>query len=288
MDYSDVFKKACLIQLSTSIWQGTRMLEPSIMERLGSDWLKGQKLLVNPELLGPIKTAAHQARNTVCKFSLPFPITSLYLTPKESLTIIDGELQNFKDRFYHKVDEFCGVYKDARDEAKGILGTLFNEADYPVNIREKFRFQWRYLVLEVPGKSKILTPEIYEREKQKFQEMMDETRELAMTALREEFGEIVHGLVGQLNGTAPKTLKSTMFNKLREFIDELETRNIFSDEKLSELAQQAKSVIAGVSPYGLKYHGTVQNKVKDEMNILKSAIDQAIEDLPKRRIRMAV
>ena len=43
------------------------------------------------------------------------------------------------------------------------------------------------------GKSTVLPLKIYEREKEKFQSMMDETREIASSALREEFAKIVKG-----------------------------------------------------------------------------------------------
>ena len=85
METKEVFQKACLLQLSTSVWTSSRMLEQAIMERIGTnaDWLRGRKFLINPELLGPINTTTHQARSLVQKHALPFPITSIYLVPKE-------------------------------------------------------------------------------------------------------------------------------------------------------------------------------------------------------------
>ena len=147
MDYEQIFKKACLMQLSTSVWMGSRMLEHSVMERVGSnaDWLRGRKFLINPELLGPIHTSAHQARNLVQKHSLPFPITGIYLVPKDSLSIVDERLQDYKARFWTKVAEFETMYEPAREEAKKVLGELFNESDYPADISGKFKFEWRYL-----------------------------------------------------------------------------------------------------------------------------------------------
>jgi hypothetical protein len=289
-NYKDVFQKACLIQLSSSHWQGSRMLDQGVMEKLGdnSAWLRGRKYLINPELLGPIRTAVHQARNMVQKFSLPFPITSLYLIPKESLAVVDERLQAYKNRFWEKVAEFEAVYEPAREEARISLGELFNEADYPINIASKFKFDWRFLVLTVPSKSKILTPEIYEREKEKFQTLMEETREMAMIALREEFAQIIHFLVDRLsnNGGKPKTLNGSMFNKLHEFIEDMSTRNIFEDERLTELCEQARSVIGGISPYGLKYNETMREKIRGEMAVLQEAINTAIEDMPRRKIRL--
>jgi hypothetical protein len=292
MDYTDVFQKACLIQLSTSVWQGCCKLEESVLKRLGenSNWLKGSKDLVNQELLGPVRKIAGQARTEIRKYSLPFPINSVYLISKEALTKVDENLQTYKQEFWDRVQDFEVLFEMAKEEAQGYLGDLYNEADYPMDISQKFRFEWRFLTLDIPGKSTLLPPEIYEREKEKFQSMMDETRELAISALREEFGQIVNRLTDKLNkdSTQPKVIKSSMFKKLREFLDDFGTRNIFEDDLLVELSQQARDLIEGVSTDRVKPNDIMLQRIKNEMNQLRSAIDDAIEDMPRRKIRMAV
>ena len=291
-DYTDIFQKACLIQLSTSVWQGCCKLDESVLKRIGenSEWLKGSKDLVNQDLLSPIRKCAGQARTAILKYSLPFPINSVYLISKEALSMIDEKLQEYKQQFWDKVRDFELLFEIAKEEAMGYLGDLYNEADYPIDITRKFRFEWRFLTMDVPGKSTVLPPEIYEREKEKFQSMMDETRELAISALREEFAKTVNGLTEKLNkdSTQPRVIKSSMFNKMREFLDGFGTRNIFEDEVLVELSQQAKALIEGVSPDGIKKNDIMLQKIKNEMNELKFAIDSAIEDMPRRKIRMAV
>ena len=47
-----------------------------------------------------------------------------------------------------------------------------------------------------------MSPEVYEREKKKFEEMMDETRNMAAITLREEFADIIAGLVDKLNSNS--------------------------------------------------------------------------------------
>ena len=159
----NIFQKACLMQLQSSVWQGSRMIESSLMESLGqnSDWVKARKRLINPELLGPIKTAVHQARNNIQKHALPFPITSLYLIPKESIATVNEAMTHFKERFWEKVDKFETHYEEAREEARDVLGELWNETDYPDDITRKFNFEWRFLVLDVPANSGLLPPEVY-------------------------------------------------------------------------------------------------------------------------------
>ncbi len=292
-DYKDIFNRACLIQLSSSVWQSSRVLNQKVLaQKIGQDneWLRGRKFLINPELLGPIKTAVQQARKTVQKYSLPFPITSIYLIPKESLAQIDERLQYFKDRFWDKVQDFEALYDVGREEAAAVLDDLFNESDYPTDIIQKFKFDWRYFELSTPGKSKILSPEVYQREKEKFMNLMDETRELSMTALREEFSGVVTNLVDRLtnNNGKPKVISSGMFNKLHEFLDDFSTRNIFEDEKLIELTEEAKSVVSGISPYGLKYNDVMRKQIANGMTNLSEAIADAIEDMPRRKLKMAV
>jgi hypothetical protein len=78
-NFTDVFSKACLIQLSTSVWQGCCKLDRNVLERVGdnSNWLKGSKDLVNQDLLAPVRKIANQARHELRKHALPFPIKSV-------------------------------------------------------------------------------------------------------------------------------------------------------------------------------------------------------------------
>ena len=83
-EYDDVFQRACLIQLSTAVWQGSRQIDQHLLEKINanSDWLRGRKYLIDPEILMPVRTIAGQARNAVAKYSYSFPIPSVYLIPK--------------------------------------------------------------------------------------------------------------------------------------------------------------------------------------------------------------
>ena len=291
MDHRNVFKEAVLIQLATSCWVGTKTLQKGVVSNIGnSHWLRAKKLLVNPELLGAIKTVIHKSRQCIQRHSLPFPMPGLYLVPKDRIDEVDGELDYLKNEFFGKVNAFLCHYEVAREEAKIALGELFNESDYPMDIASKFRFDWRFLLLDIPDKASVLSPGIYEREKRKFEALMEETRELSIVALREEFGQIVQHLVERLtgNGDGPKTMRSDMTRKLNDFLADFGDKNLFEDQKLSELVEQAKEIVNGVdTPYALTYNEPLRQRFTTEMTHLKDSIDAAIEELPRRRIRFA-
>ena len=124
MENLSVFDRACLIQLSTSVWQGSRMIDPSLMQRVNnnSDWLRGRKYLIDPELLAPVRLVAGRARKLVQKHALPFPIQSVYLIPKDSLGAIDDRLNELKTTFRAEVLRFENQYIDARCQAREMLG----------------------------------------------------------------------------------------------------------------------------------------------------------------------
>ena len=293
MSEPNIFQQACLLQLSTSCWQGEKTLESSVIESKFTDeqsqWLSGRKFLVSPESLAPVKAVVSRARVFIDKLALPFPVKGLTLVPKETLTRIDDGLEGIRKEFLSAVSEFIAGYENERREAEKSLGELFNVADYPVDIRSKFKFEWRFLTLDVPGKSRILPPEVYEREKAKFQVMMEETRELAVSALREEFAGLVRHMLDRLSGDngKPKRFKSSMIDRMQDFVSGFEDRNLFNDEGLADLVDQAKAIVSGVSPESLREDPGLRQRISLEMVEIKDAIDNALEDLPRRKIRLA-
>ncbi|UCF94484.1 MAG: hypothetical protein JSW39_10100 [Desulfobacterales bacterium] len=118
---------------------------------------------------------------------------------------------------------------------------------------------------------------------------MEETRELAISALRGESVRIVGRLVEKQDkdSASTKVIQSSMFNKLRDFPDDFCTRNIFEDDVLVELLEQPRELIESVCPDNIKKNDVTRQRIKNEMNELKSAIDAAIKDMPRRKIRMA-
>ncbi len=291
MNDENVFQKACLVQLSTGCWQGMTALGSSLMERIGnSEWLKGAKVLVDPDCLSSVRSALSKARTYLAKNALPFPIHGLILVPKETLSRIDETLCQIKSEFEVEVSKFIGNYEEEREKARQSLGPLFSDADYPIDVRQKFRFEWRFITMDVPGKSGILSPELYEREKEKFQALMSETRELAISALREEFAGIVRHMVERLSGEEdgkPKRFQASMLEKMGEFLDSFGDRNLFDDDKLAELVDHARDVVSGLSTSELRQDANLRRYIADEMNQLRVAVDGALEDLPRRKIRMA-
>lgn len=291
VDASDMFDRACLLQLHVRMWQGNKVVAPSVMSRLGdADWLKGRKQLVDPEHLASVRAVASRARGVLKKRALPFPIQGLTLVPKETIQGIESELVLIRDDFWNEVHLFSGQYQVFRQEAQSVLGDLFDETDYPMDVTHRFGFDWRYVQLSLPGSNLVLSPELYERERSKFLDLMESTRTEAMLALREEFAGLVGHMTERLttdNGGKPKVLRSSMVQKMEEFLEGFTTRDLFQDESLGELVSQARRVLAGVDADILRNNESLRQRIHYEMSGIKSLVDASLEELPRRRIMMA-
>ena len=217
----NLFERGCLVQFSAGVWGATRKIDLSKYVELDSspDWLRANKKLVHPDALKPMQKIVNATRGYLMRVSLPFPLNSMVFVPKDMINGVDQRLNNFKNKFDDQVRVFVNSYDHLRETAITNLGDLFNQFDYPVDISAKFSFAWRFIVLDVPnGKSGILSPEVYAREKEKFVRTMEEARQMAIDCLREEFSSMVermspNGSPQDLTGSPrfSRTLPSTIF-----------------------------------------------------------------------------
>ena len=290
---ANMFEKGCLVQLSVSKWGGVKKIDSNMLggmvKNTDREWLTASKKLVSPESLKPICKIGSAARNWLLTQTLPFPITGLLFIPRDLISQVDEELFDFKDEFKEAVSEFTADYKDLRKTAKKCLGDLFNEVDYPSDIASKFRFSWRFVVLDVPGKkSRILSPEVYAREQEKFIQTMEEARSMAIEALREEFAQMVEHISDRFsenkNGD-PKIFKNSTVDSFYDYFQTFKERNIFEDGQLAELVERAQAILNGTEADQIRSNTRLKEKIRGDMTDIEASIAELFSR-PRRRIVM--
>ncbi len=286
----NIFEKGCLIQLSISKWGGIKKIDHNKLTALISktEWLSATKKLVDPESLQPICKVRNSARTYLTSVSLPFPIQGMCFVPKEMITKIDAKLEDFKSEFNESVSIFVKDYDRLRNVALLYLGDLFNEADYPLDMEKKFSFAWRFIIMDVPNSNTgILSPEVYEREKEKFIKTMEEARTMAVESLREEFASMVEHLTERFTDSngKPKIFKNSTVESFYVFFENFKERNIFRDEALAELVDKAQAVLGGVSAERLRDSGYLKERIRTGMAAIETTMETALAR-PRRKIVM--
>jgi len=287
----NMFEKGCLVQLSISKWGGVKKINDNQLAEMieTHEWLTATKKLVDPESLKPICKVGNSARTYLTSISLPFPIQGMVFIPKEMITRVDQKLEGFKTEFNQTVTTLLDDYDKLRETAMVYLGDLFNEVDYPVHVEKKFSFAWRFIILDVPnGKSGILSPEIYEREKEKFIQTMEEARTMAIESLREEFGSMVERITERFTQSGdgkPKVFKNATVESFYEFFETFKERNIFRDQQLDELVERAQAVLGGVSAESIRTNADLKENIRAGMAEVEGVMAVALAR-PRRKIVM--
>jgi hypothetical protein len=287
----NIFEKGCLVQLSISKWGGVKKIDDSKLAKMveAHEWVTATKKLVDPESLKPICKIGNAARSYLVGVSLPFPIQGMVFAPKEMVSRVDKRLEEFRGEFDQAVDVFVQEYPRLRETAMTCLGGLFSEVDYPVRVEQHFGFAWRFIILDVPnGKAGVLSPELYEREKEKFIKTMEEARTLAIESLREEFGSMVVRITERLSETAdgkPKVFKNATVESFYEFFETFKERNIFRDEQLAELVEKAQAVLGGASAESIRTNEGLKESIRAGMGEIETAMAEGLIR-PRRKIVM--
>lgn len=288
----NMFREAALLQLTATCWQLDKKLPQSMLADVGNvDFLRGRKLLLAPDSTALIKQHIGKARNYLRKITLPFPIKGCVLVPKKLIPEIQEHLKEIEWHYNSAVEDFLYWYPQTVKDAKESLGELFDECDYPTQeaVKNKFRFQWRYITIG-PSVSRVLPPSIYKEEVKKFQELMEQARSEAITALREEFVDLVTNIADKLQNHddgRPRRLRDAAVENLKQFLDNFSSRNIFEDEQLSELVEQCRGIITNTNANAIRGNTQVREEVHLQMEKILAGIDASLEDLPRRRLRFA-
>jgi len=289
----NIFQKGCLVQLSVSKWGGVKKVDKNALADMvnttDQEWLTATKKLVSPQSLKPICTVGYSARAWLYYRSLPFPIPGLSFIPRDLINRVDDKLVRFKSEFHQAVEIFLCEYSELRESARHFLGDLFNEVDYPVNISSRFKFAWRFVVLDIPnGDSKILAPEVYAREKEKFLETMEEARMMGINALREEFASIVGHISERFTNAGdskPKMFKNSTVDSFYDYFQTFKDRNIFEDSELVDLVERAQGILNGTSAEQIRSEADLKEKIRTDMTEIESSMAELLKR-PRRQIVM--
>lgn len=289
----NIFQKGCLVQMSVSKWGGVKKIDKTkianMVHRTGADWVTATKKLVDPDSLKPICKINNSARNWLATLSLPFPIAGMVFIPKNLINEVDQKLNEFQSKYNEAVQDFVQDYTYLRETARSYLDELFNEVDYPIDIAKKFNFTWRFVILDIPnGEHRILAPEVYAREQEKFVQTMEEARVMAVEALREEFAFMVERITDRFAQTdtgKPKVFKNATVESFYDFFQTFKDRNIFEDVQLTELVNRAQAVLKGSSVDQIRSNDKLKDNIRSGMSDIEHAM-HTLFNRPKRKIVM--
>ena len=219
--------------------------------------------------------------------TLPFVEPGMRLIRRQQITEFNERMTEYREQLAIAVSELEQHFDELVQQARQRLGDLFNASDYPADLADAFAIEWDFPSVSTPEYLRSVSPELYEAECQRVRARFDEAVSLAENAFAEELAQLVTHLAERLSGGEdgqPKVFRDSAVNNLREFFDRFRRLNIRSDDDLERLVTDAESVIAGVSPQGLRDRQSLRQAVNAQLREVTESLDDWMTDRPRRNI----
>ena len=219
--------------------------------------------------------------------TLPFPEAGVRLIRQDRIEGFTGRMEEFQEELQRAVAQLEQHYAEMRAAAARRLGSLFDPADYPEHLQGLFLIDWDFPSVQPPEHLMVLHPDLYRREAERVAGRFDDAVQMAEAAFAEELTRLVSHLAERLSGETdgrPKVFRDSAIGNLTEFFHRFRDLNVRSNAELDELVERAEQVIQGVAPQRLRDDGSLRVTIAQQINDVRSHLDELLIDRPRRRI----
>ncbi|OHB65746.1 MAG: hypothetical protein A2Y76_01585 [Planctomycetes bacterium RBG_13_60_9] len=250
--------------------------------------LRASARLYSGDAFGQIKAFDASTRDVLTRLTIDIPacFRSSYVLPLTMIDRVTGFLGERQAKRAALIDAFLGdSYTGEREAARDALRDSFRETDFPEPdvLRKAFTMDWSIFKMAVP---EGLPENVMEQERAKFAEQLESVFVQCRAALRESMADLVGHLADRLAPNADgsrKRLAASTVEKLREFLDTVNSRDVTSDDSIRELSDKARAVIGTYSADDLR-GGLFGSRVREGLVAVKSELETLIERDGGRKI----
>ncbi len=266
---------AMLVALNISQWTARkydRVATNEVDRNHGAkDAGRYNKLLVDKASLDPMDEIANAARQHHYSVTLPWGNQGERLLPATLFMDYVQTMGQFKTEFEARVRKFCTDYPTLVQDARQRLGTLYNPADYPTEVRSRFSFDTP--VSPVPSANDFrvnLNTEYVDSIKREITERQQAQQKEAVKHVWKRVREVVERIKETCDKEKPRIFDS-MIDNASQLISVLPALNLNNDPELDRMAVEMKALI--VSPDVLRANP------HRRADLVKTA-DQLLANLP--------
>jgi len=278
---NSVIENSTLLKISFSKLGGSRKADLSkVTTDADKKSLKLSKVLyVSPEYAA-IGKFDGEINRMIAGLAIPCNagFRGISILPLKLMDRVDKLLTDAMAKRQQLVDNFVDVFPAEVDEARIRLKDQFCEENYPSieDVRKAFAMSYAYVTFKVPDN---LPEEVKKREADKLTARFSEVETEVRDAMREGLSKLVTHLVDSLqvgDDGKQKIFRNSSVNNLVEFLELFNDRNITNDRELEELANKAKTVIAGVDPTALRDTSSIRQSVKAGLEDVSKSLSTLI------------
>ncbi|HEX5481832.1 MAG TPA: hypothetical protein VFZ08_04325 [Terriglobia bacterium] len=287
----DLARKTVFVKLRLGLLGNSRKVSSAQVEvDADKDSIRVSKSLVNSVELEALRRLDGEIRRYLYGICLPFE-PGVHLLPIPLIEGVDAKLREFQVKRQELVEVFLAAYPRLCVEAASRLRTLYNPLDYPVleEVRSDFSCSWQYVSYGVPDQLRAVSERMFQEERDKAADRMAEAYIEVRQVLREAMVELVarlrDRLADQPDGTSQRVRESTV-QKLREFLDTFDFRNVTNDQELKDQVERARLLLAGTTTDAIRNAAELRTRVRDGMADIAGRLETMVADRVGRKFRL--
>jgi len=259
MNNQDLSSKAMLIKLSISQWNPSKLDKAATIEVQTNHNAQAKtgrytKNRVSKTAIQPIQKVANSARTFFYENTLPWNDSGFRILPSANFLKCSDGLRQFDSDFMSAASSFCDSYQIYINDAKSELGSLFNNADYPVEseIRKAFSFSVEIQPLPTAADFRVtLRDQDVKSIQDQITSKLDANIEQANRDLWRRLYDATAHMAAKLSD-ADAVFRDSLVKNLCELCDLLPALNLTGDPQLEEMRREIETRLCTFEPQELR------------------------------------
>ena len=252
-------ERAMLVSLNLSRWEAARKDRKESAAVAKRHGLKEGRARVQKDAIDKaaptyqaVVTAASALRNTHYELTLPWANDGARILTTAMFENYATTMRKLRKDYEAAVESFCQDYPKLKAAAKSELNGMYNEDDYPTNIRGKFSVN--IVTLPMPDAEDfraVLSEGAVSEIKEQIRAEQAKAIEDAMRDPYERLYKAVSGMAAKL-ADKKGIFRDTLVTNIVELCQILPALNLTGDAQLEKLRQQAEQLVKGLDPQDLR------------------------------------
>lgn len=272
-----ISSSAMLVELNISVWTGRKYdkgvsaeidVQKQATTRAGN---YHKKLFADEPLFEAIGKYAGNARTYHYFGTMPWSDSGLRLLTTAMYFDYHKKITGMAQEFEQLVDNFLSDYDNMVGRARGKLGTLFSQEDYPSKdeVAGKFKFAVKYCPVPEVGDFRVnVGNEAMEQLRTSYAEFHQEQLKKAYDDVWQRAYESLKNMSEKLAGDKKQIFRDTLVTNVKDMCDLLEKFNITGDAKMRQARIKIEDALLGVTPDALREDDHLRLDTKSKVDAL--------------------